>query len=1239
MGAASSISAADSHQAEIDVLQSGRPLAAVLAIAANALGSSDAFLASKPFPLNTDRHPVDPSLPANLDDDFYANLFIDFVVFDVMAHPRHQASLRSLCRAAIAQPHAPAAVDMALIIRASICRIRDYVSAPSAAYRNEEVLGSILFAVRVLDALVEERTSDKGLCLVLGAGPAIPDEDRIDIGQSILWQLITSALDCIASWNDKDGVSSSIRVAAINLIFVALSATYLSPHHQVSEGSDDSLPLAASLSSPGYQIPRNSEGNVHCSDRHKSGAEDTMLRDASQAGSPRKNCQYKRPALTSSSGRYSSSDYLLHSSQKPELERRRNVADPRPAAKLQPKSLLAAIVNRYPRPDAIVTSLLNCGIVAASRREAASHHFPSLLLPASSLPSDRHFSSTGLQQNNGMSGALNNFKSPGSPMLHSSPTVFASNIVASVSKQLALGFGHSDTHSGSSRRYRNLSSGNGISSPDQDCKATVEFPSVFSSVASRLQMIGPSFLPSNLSSWTLQQQSKGDNRTSVDCLQCPDYVSSSESRPASSSSERVEIGDVLPETAEAGILKLSRLSRNSASGTIPSLPTASTYVEESAVQVSQPDPLGASRNALDQTLKTGDRTMTSPRSRSSNALDASRTKFTQALSTASCHMSVPATYLAQQAFSLLSVLCSPEEPSGSIAVRGMDSDDSTCMMSFSQSRSTRGECRDMNFYSISPDDASAETSATDRCYREEDMEQGILNPYRTSLLHLHDLPSQDSGDDSAISFGRLYEALGTWCDDPRAALITYYLVEGNRRFRTFVLSRTDPDVFLVPLLASVYARASVVSLTAPADAYTPAIIILMLTSDAGFCDAINNINLPTTNLPWLADHIRLGGVGISLSGLVMLVCIRCIQQSLVAKRRVMESYLASLCVSIAANVAMSISEISSLAADRLVALIDFIGKRRRRSMLVDAQERSMPLSPPRVGRKNQMASPFPHLRSTHTVCKEKVRETSQALDSELRVEGPARQKSTRPNGSVISEYNTKHVIFFSRCGTEASEADSVDTLSELLGTVLEVVTSILRVNSNIAANKHLMYSLLHKETLFDSSHIRDVSPRTEVLVQRIRRVIRFFSGFLESEAANTGLRDDMPQLQGHAKASQASSPSRTSLATPGVEDNQRSTTQNVRGIAVSVDRVFDTISRCSRKLPPQILGTLPTMRFEYCEALSSSEYFMPYAWILAMQNSPLQWDPTKFPDATIPLSKSVFHPPRPSHGSSRSSAN
>jgi hypothetical protein len=533
--------------------------------------------------------------------------------------------------------------------------------------------------------------------------------------------------------------------------------------------------------------------------------------------------------------------------------------------------------------------------------------------------------------------------------------------------------------------------------------------------------------------------------------------------------------------------------------------------------------------------------------------------------------------------------------------------------------------------------------------------RSVDNPYRTALLGLHDLPQRGSSDECAYSFSRLYESIGAWVDDPRGALVVYHLVVGNRRFRTFILARTDPDVLLVPLLAAMHARASPLSSTAPADVYIPAIIALVLSSDSGFCAAIDEITVPQSSLLWYEERARLSVAGVSLGGLVLLVCIRCVQQSVLSKRRVMESYLAATCMSIMGNVSSSVTGINNLAADRLVALTEFLGKRRRKAALTAAHEKEMPLSPPPV--RNGASSP--RLRSVHTMCSlpSGALPLGQAggVDARrLSTVSTESNASSLDGSTLMGVHNGEHAVAappstdrervaFRLCGVEASEGECEETLTDLLGTLLEVIASILRSRSNVSVNRHLMYSLLHREAVFDSAHVGDVSARSRVVVACIRGAISFFSKRLDQPADAAAAPAKGVNGSGAAPAPKTLIPSSDrvglSLSGAGVRIRGGGSTPAVSAVftsggpGVSVDRVFDVIDRHARMLPPDALHSLPELRFTYCQARTPRDFFLPYAWVLAMRDSPLQWDPAQFPDAAIPLAKSVFHPPRPQHGS------
>jgi hypothetical protein len=167
--------------------------------------------------------------------------------------------------------------------------------------------------------------------------------------------------------------------------------------------------------------------------------------------------------------------------------------------------------------------------------------------------------------------------------------------------------------------------------------------------------------------------------------------------------------------------------------------------------------------------------------------------------------------------------------------------------------------------------------------------------------------------------------------------------------------------------------------------------------------------------------------------------------------------------------------------------------------------------------------------------------------------------------------------------------------------------------------------------VFDASYLDEgASSRTRVVIGRIKRVIAFFSGHIERQyrpacASTSGAGS------GGCGGSNVAHKSRVSKEgiSKSVEIDVASMASTARTIGISVDRVFDVIDRFARMLPRDVLGSLPELRFEYCEADMPDLFFLPYAWVLAMRNSPLSWDPAQFPDACVALATSVFHPPRP----------
>ena len=214
------------------------------------------------------------------------------------------------------------------------------------------------------------------------------------------------------------------------------------------------------------------------------------------------------------------------------------------------------------------------------------------------------------------------------------------------------------------------------------------------------------------------------------------------------------------------------------------------------------------------------------------------------------------------------------------------------------------------------------------------------NPFREAMCLLQDTGGRatdsEMESETGVSFSRLYETLGHWVAHPQGALLCYLLLIGNKRLRTFALARTDPDVLLIPLLASLRRRCTVGCPSS--DAYFPAAVLLVLTADKGFCEAIDEIGVPPAWLLYLEDRKRLGNEFLSLSALVLLVCARVVQQSVVARRKVEDFFLGSIALGIMGNVAEDATRMHPLAAERLLALVEFLVRRRRKVSTIIASE-------------------------------------------------------------------------------------------------------------------------------------------------------------------------------------------------------------------------------------------------------------------------------------------------------------
>lgn len=364
----------------------------------------------------------------------------------------------------------------------------------------------------------------------------------------------------------------------------------------------------------------------------------------------------------------------------------------------------------------------------------------------------------------------------------------------------------------------------------------------------------------------------------------------------------------------------------------------------------------------------------------------------------------------------------------------------------------------------------------------------------------------DGEGEGSVGFKRLYSMLGRWLVEPKAALVGYYLVMGSRKFRTFTLARTDPDAVVVPLLAVLRRKCGVGK--DGGDAYVAGTVLLRLTSDKGFCEAIDQIRVSQEGVELIEEGGRLGGEDVKLSGMVMLVCARVVQQSLVVKRQRPDVFLGGVCLAVLANVAADVTGLHPVAAERLVALVEFLGRRRTKAMILAAKLGEMPARPPRISESPRLLG-------------EEEDEEIEGMDGKIGA--------------------------FERSGV------FIQRLSEMIGTSLEVVVGALRARSGVSANKHLVYTLLHREGVLKADGVCRVSAKCEALCHMLGRIVEFLWEFMEGSGGGRG--------------------------------------------GISVERVFEVIERRGRQVGNDVWGELPDMRFTFQQD-KEADFEHKYAWQL-----------------------------------------
>ncbi|XP_071942367.1 dymeclin-like [Antedon mediterranea] len=203
-----------------------------------------------------------------------------------------------------------------------------------------------------------------------------------------------------------------------------------------------------------------------------------------------------------------------------------------------------------------------------------------------------------------------------------------------------------------------------------------------------------------------------------------------------------------------------------------------------------------------------------------------------------------------------------------------------------------------------------------------DAHHGVQNPYRHALCTFSN--SQDGGAANSLTghlppfklnFSNLYEAFCRRFDSDQTTLLFYLLLHRNSNFRQCVLSKTNIDNLVLPLLKILY--------NAPESnshhIYMALIVLLILSEDDAFNKSIHEVSVKT--VPWYTERAI---SETTLGGLIVLVVIRTIQYNMTRMR---DKYLHTNCLAALANMSSQFHSLHPYVTQRIVSLFELLSKK------------------------------------------------------------------------------------------------------------------------------------------------------------------------------------------------------------------------------------------------------------------------------------------------------------------------
>ncbi|KAH8024159.1 hypothetical protein HPB51_021780 [Rhipicephalus microplus] len=203
-------------------------------------------------------------------------------------------------------------------------------------------------------------------------------------------------------------------------------------------------------------------------------------------------------------------------------------------------------------------------------------------------------------------------------------------------------------------------------------------------------------------------------------------------------------------------------------------------------------------------------------------------------------------------------------------------------------------------------------------------DKAVTVPYKKALFSF--VNSQDAGGSVEaipsfkLDYGKLYDTLCTTMNNDQTTLLLYLLLHRNGNFKTYVLSRSNIEMLMIPILKILYEAPERTS----HHIYMSLIVLLILSEDDLFNEAVHDITLK--NIPWYTERSL---SEISLGGLLILVVIRTIHFNMTRMR---DKYLHTNCLAALANMSSHFKNLHPYVCQRFVSLFETLSKRLSKVM-------------------------------------------------------------------------------------------------------------------------------------------------------------------------------------------------------------------------------------------------------------------------------------------------------------------